>query len=428
MKQMKFLAAFAALLTIASCSENETIPGPDVDPTGGVALGVTTGVLNTHSKAVVEGAAILYTEGDYKTAAKGLGVTILNSDGTDQYEANNNTEYTKGTPVWFMGDALGKSWKAISAIGETFAGATVKPYYLTENVGTVYAYYPYTATVTGSTKEALAISSPIQKTASIAIIGSTVNNADMTWDTGTSKWVSNTAAKGTAGRVIANADETDYLFFDGTERYVNNGRAALTEPAGNGDATNPGYSISLNMAHALTMVSFRIYNDGTLDGAGLFTKFEIKNATGKTSLQTTGTAVMKLADGAISGLSAGSASDAISRTITGYTIPKEIKTGGTEDADHYIVQGTGTTAITGAKVCKKVSALIYPVAAIQEGDLLAVLTIDGKEYTVNIPADAGSWAAGSNYLYTIRASRRALDITEVTVTPWATEAGGDIDI
>lgn len=424
---MKSLAALAALLTVASCSENETIPGPDTDVTGGVALGVTTGVLNTHTRAVVEGAAITYTESDYATAAKGVGIAILNADGTDQYEANNIVEYAKGTPVWFMGDAQGKNWKAISALGATFAGATAKPYYLTESVGTVYAYYPYTATVTGSKKEDLSIGCSIQKTAVVTINGGTVNNADMTWDTGTSKWVSNTAAKGTSGRVIANADETDYLFFDGTERYVNNGRAALTEPAGNGDATNPGYTITLNMAHALTMVSFRVYNDGTLDGAGLFTKFEIKNASGKTALQTTGSAAMKLTDGTITGLNAGSASDAISRTIAGYTIPKEIKSGD-EDADHYIVQGTGTSAVTGAKVCRKVSALLYPVAAIQEGDLLAVLTIDGKEYTVNIPADAGSWAAGSNYLYTVRASRRALDITEVTVTPWATEAGGDIDI
>lgn len=428
MKPIKSLAALAALLTVVSCSENETIPGPDVDPAGGVALGVTTGVLSTNTKAVVEGETITYTAADYTAAAKGLGIVIVKKDDSGLYTPNNSTEYGEGVPVWFMGDAVGKGWKAISALGSTFADAPAKPYYLTEEVGMVYAYYPYTKTFTGTKSADLEITCPIQKTATITIDASTVNNADMTWDSGTNKWVSNTVAKGTSGRLIANADETDYLYFDGTERYVNNGRAALTEPAGNGDATNPGYTITLNMAHALSMVSFRIYNDGTLDGDGKFTKFEIKNATGKTVLQTEGSAKMKLANGTISGLSAGGTQDAVSRTITGYTIPKEVKAGETEDADHYIVQGTGTAAVTGAKVCRKVSALAYPVATIGDGDLIAILTIDGKEYTVNIPSDAGAWAAGSNYLYTVRASRRALDITEVTVTAWATEAGGDIDI
>lgn len=425
---MKSIAAIVALLAAISCSENETFPEPGTDPAGGVALGVTTGVLNTHTRAVVEGEAVTYTEADYTTAAKGLGIVIVKKDDSGIYEPNNKTEYTATTPVWFMGDALGKTWKAVSALGTDFATAPGKPYYLTEEVGVVYAYYPYTATFSGTQSADLAIDCAIQKTAAIKIDESTVNNADMTWDDTNKKWVSNTAAKGTSNRVIANGDETDYLYFDGTERYVNNGRATLTEPAGNGDETNPGYTIALNMAHALSMVSFRIYNDGTLDGAGLFTKFEIKNATGKTVLQTTGSAKMKLADGTISGLSAGGVSDVVARTIEGYTIPKEVKMNDEQDANHYLVAGTGSSAVTGAKVCKKVSTLVYPVAVIGDGDLLAVITIDGKEYTVNIPSDAGAWAAGSNYLYTIRASRRALDITEVTVTPWATESGGDIDI
>lgn len=432
MKKLLTLAAVsaAAMLTATSCSEKETdeilTPGSD----NAVALGIDMGVQATATKAVVEGKKITYV--DYDTEARGLGIVVLNAAGTALYAPDNTADYPTGnTTVWFMSDNRGENWKAISALGGSFAAATAKPYFLTENVGRVYAYYPRSASFDGTTESALKVDCSVEETGNID--ASIVNNADVIRNTAGTAWVSNTSASGTSKRLIAAPTETDYLYFsglaeDGTlARYVNNGRngAPATEDNWNTNTTNPGYQISMQMEHAMTMVSFRVYNDGTMTGENLeLTRIELKNTAGGTVLQTSGTPKMALSNGSIDGLN-GLTADAVARVISNYILPKQVQAGTAEDATHFI-ESTGSPRVNGKTVSKKVGMLTYPIATIEEGDLEAELTIGGDIFTARIPA--GTWPAGTNTIYTIKASRRALEIISVDVTEWATEDGGEIDI
>ncbi|WP_337941469.1 fimbrillin family protein [Parabacteroides sp.] len=404
MKQLFSLAALAALLSATGCTQQEVFTGDGGEDEPAV-LGISTGVLSAETKSVVGGEMITYTKANYSADALGIGVVILNSEGTAAYSGGE----ISADHVWFMGDERGEKWKSISVKGGSFDAATAAPYTLKDEVGTVYAYYPKADNVTGTTADALTILALLQKTGTITL-SDDVTNADLRFDSDKKNWVSNTLNK---GKIISAPTEVDYLYANNVDRKVSNGRVA----------SSPGRSIDLTMAHALTMVSFRLYNDGTLSGAGNLTQIKIKNADAKTLIKTTTGATMKLKDGTITNLSANN-SDNLTRTISGYTIPKQI-TEGEQSATTYIVNAT----VTGPKVARKVSFLTYPLTSISENDIEVVFTIDGKEYTVSLPVTvADAWEAGINYIYTVCASQRKLEVTSVSVQKWEETSGGNIDL
>lgn len=403
MKQLFSLAALAALLSATGCTQQEILTGDDGDDELAV-LGISTGVLSAETKSVVGGDAITYTKINYSTDALGIGVVILNSEGSAAYSGGG----ISADHVWFIGDEKGETWKSISDKGESFAAATAAPYTLSDAVGTVYAYYPKTSTVTGTTSSALTIPAPLQKTGTITL-SDDLTNADLRFDGGS--WTQNASAN--KKKIICAPVETDYLYADNSNRKVSNGRTQ----------SSPGRSIDLTMAHALTMVSFRLYNDGTLPGDGKLTQIKLKNADSKTLIKTTDGATMKLADGAIAGLSTNT-SDNLTRTVSGYTIPKEVKSGNLT-LTTYIVSGT----VTGPKVARKISLLTYPLTNIPENEIEVVFTIDGQDYTISLPVtDVWAWQAGTNYVYTVCASQRKLEVTSVSVAEWNEELGGNIEL
>lgn len=403
MKQLVSLAAMAVLLVPAGCTQHEVFIDGNEEGEA-VALGISTGVQTTETKSVVGGEMITYTKADYVAEALGLGVVILNEAGSATYSGNIADDH-----IWFMGDEKGENWKSISDKGADFAAATAAPYTLNDAVGTVYAYYPKTNAVTGSSADALTIAASLQTTGTVTVTDD-VTNADLRFDV--SSWVSNSSTN--KKKIISAPTETDYLYANNKTRTVSNGR---------GDGS-PQRSINLTMAHALTMVSFRLYNDGTLPGAGNLTQIEIKNADTKTLVKTTAGATMKLADGTIAGLT-DNTSDNLKRTINGYTILKEIKSG-PESATTYIVNGA---QVTGPKVARKVSILTYPITRIAAKDIEVVFTIDGTDYTVSLPVtDVWAWLAGTNYVYTVCASQRKLEVTSVSVAEWNEEPAGNIEL
>lgn len=404
MKQLVSLTALAVMLSATGCTQQEVFTGDDGNDEPAV-LGISTGVLTAETKSVVGGDMITYAKVNYASDALGMGVVVLNADGNGAYSGGEiSTDH-----LWFMGDDKGENWKSISAKGENFVSATAAPYTLSDAVGTVYAYYPKTSTVSGTSASTLTILAPLQKTGTITL-SDDVTNADLRFD-GTS-WVANASAS--KKKIICASTETDYLYANNSDRKVSNGRVA----------DSPDRSIDLSMAHALTMVSFRLYNDGTLPGAGNPTKIELKNADAKTLIKTTEGATMKLTDGTIAGLS-DNTSDALTRTISGYTISKEIKAGGTQSANTYIVSGT----VTGPKVARKISILTYPLTNISDKEIEVVFTIDNQAYTVSLPVtDVWAWQAGTNYVYTVCASQRKLEVTSVSVAEWNEEPGGNIEL
>lgn len=438
-------AMSVALLTAVSCSQTET----DFDVAGGgkdqqVALGVSA-TINTcnATKAVVDYKKITYPKDNYGDAwcAPGMGVVLTNAAGTNWY--NDDLSVYEGNHIWFMGDENGNNW--ISKKGPK--GATYDEnkvdYNLSVEVGRVYAYYPYNASATFPTGGTGADFAETDLKINVAVkatgtIDAATNNADKTWN-GTS-WINKTP---TYLVTLADLTEKDYMYFDGhnaagteTGRYVNNGHAGNAPSANdNTNTTNPGSSINLTMKHALSMVSFRVYDGGNLGTAGQvkFTKFAItdRNDTGESAKKlVVNTQKMQIANGT---LEAGDpvTTGTIERTISNYTLVQQIPSG-PESANAFIENvGNG---VTGAAVSKIVSAIVYPTDfTTLEGLTLTVTLTDSSsgadvetDYPVNIPPK--KWEANKNYLYTLSAGRNKLNIVDVDVQEWTTVDGGELPL
>ena len=421
-------AMLIALVTAFSCTETET--GIEPEPGGGdgqVALGINPNLkvdagLKSTTKAVVSGSAITYT--DYDTAP-GLGVVVTSSDAIGWYSPDVSSSGYTGHHVWYIGDVKGENWISIESKGLSYDPKNEKPYYLTETVGKVYAYYPYDENALSSLSNISGEGSlkiPVSVLASGDIDAAT-NNANKIWNSSNGSWGNNNAANRAIN--LSDTDEKDYLYFaaEGGGRYVNNGRAKNQTPFDpeqgpkNTDADNPGYLINLDMKHAMAMVSFRVYDGGNLSSNDVkFTKFVIKNHDGSSnSYIKTGNGKMLLSDGTISD------------NITNYILMKQIKDG--VQSDKAFIENKST--LNGQLVSKKVSAIVYPVTSFGENEIDVVITLQEGgntpvDYTVTLPAY--QWPAGTNCIYTFSAGRNKLTVMDVTVTEWEEDEPDDIPL
>ena len=419
-----------ALVAATSCSETETdvIDSGDDDQ---IALGITPNLrmeagTKSATKSVVSGDAITYT--NYTDDAPGLGVLITN-EAVNGWYVPDGTDYT-GHHVWYMGDEKGANWISIQEKGVTFDDTDESPYYLTKEIGKVYAYYPYDAAITKTLTNVSAeadLKIPVTVLSS-GEINAQRNNAKKYWNAGA--WAS------TARADLANLclpAEKDYLYFAAEGgRYVNNGRADGFSPVTPEDepdnlgTDNPGYKINLDMKHAMAMVSFRVYDGGNLSSNDVkFTKFVIKNHEGSSnSYIKSGSGKMSLSDGIISD---NTSTGTLTRNITNYILMKQIKDG--EQSDKAFIENKST--VNGQLVSKKVSIMVYPVASFGENEIDVVITLQegvntAVDYTVTLPAY--QWPAGTNCIYTFSAGRNKLTVMDVTVTEWEEDEPDDIPL
>ncbi len=418
-----------ALLTAIGCSETETDLIIDSGDGDQVALGITPNLkvdagTKAATKSVVSGEAITYDKAKFadNDYVPGLGVLVTNSSANGWYTPD-GTEYT-GHHVWYMGDEKGANWKSIKegSKGSDFEKTKEVPYYLTKEVGKVYAYYPYDASITTSLSSISAeadLKIPVTILASGTIDAAT-NNAKKYWKDGA--WA---ATPKTDQINLSLATEKDYLYFAAENgRYVNNGRAAGQTPVkpedepNNTNDANPGYKINLDMKHAMAMVTFRVYDGGKLSDKNVnFTKFQIKNTDSSTDkFFKMGTAYMSLVDGTIT---PNSLTDGdISRTITDYILMRQVEADATESQYDFKVNGSTLNAKV---VCKTVSAIVYPTAAFGDDDIQVIITLkeggnDDMVFPVTLPAN--EWLANNNYIYTLSAGRNKLTVMDVTVEAW----------
>lgn len=421
-----------ALAAATGCSETET----EVIDSGGddqVALGITPNLkveagTRSTTKSIVSGDLITYT--NYTTEAPGLGVLITNKAANGWYTPD-GTDYT-GHHVWYMGDDRGANWISIQTKGATFADTNESPYYLTKDIGRVYAYYPYDADITNTLTTVNAeadLKIPVTVLAT-GEIDAQRNNAKKYWNMGA--WAS--TARGDLASICLSA-EKDYLYFaaDGG-RYVNNGRADGQTPVtpedepNNQDTDNPGYKINLDMKHAMAMVSFRVYDGGRLsDNDVNFTKFAIKNHPGGTTLFKTGNGKMSLTDGTITETVA---TAELSRTIINYVLMRQVEAGGVEGQYAFIQTGSATTGTHGKTVSKSVGAIVYPVTFGEDEIDLEITLKEGNNAPVVYPVTlAGTqWEPNNNYIYTLSAGRNKLTVMDVSVEPWADNEQDEIPL
>lgn len=419
-----------ALVAATGCAETET----EVIDSGGddqVALGISPNLkveagTRSATKSVVSGDLITYT--NYATEAPGLGVLITNKAANGWYTPD-GTDYT-GHHVWYMGDNKGANWISIQIKGATFADTNESPYYLTKDIGRVYAYYPYDTDITNTlvTVNAEAdLKIPVTVLAS-GEIDAQRNNAKKYWNMGA--WAS-TMKGDQVGNCLST--EKDYLYFaaDGG-RYVNNGRADGFPPVtpedepNNQDTDNPGYKINLDMKHAMAMVSFRVYDGGRLSDKNVnFTKFTIKNHASGANPFKTGNGKMSLTNGAITETVT---TTELSRTIINYVLMRQVEAGEGEYA--FIQTGTTASGINGKTVSKSVSAIVYPVNFGEDEIDLEITLREGNNAPVVYPVTlAGTqWDPNNNYIYTLSAGRNKLTVMDVSVEPWADNEQDEIPL
>lgn len=395
-----------------ACSSEDT-PNPTINPANdpdAIELGITAGVALTKSAI---------NEGTDDTNLKSIAV-YANGNGTSYATGNNYALYTK-SGNWTSGN---------------------DKIYLTNEVATIYAYHPaYAPDANGAMKESgdkLTITSNAtfaNSTINVSVFQgtaddnnrkypalSTLNNADKTWNS--SDWTTENTNK---SKIISAPGEVDYMW--GVKSDQENSLAT----ANNGKNSGPGAEVSLKMKHALSMISFLIYNDGTYNNTGALTKIVLRNKDSNTDLTTgigDGSAkpTMKISNGDIT-LGAGTPEAATYiRTFTdaaGYKIMKVVA--GSNDQTNRYASSEQATKDASAKF----SILVLPTTSAKKANIEAVFTIDNVDYSVPLATggeETVSWVKGTNNLYTVKLSGKELSITNVTVAAWTAATGGDLNV
>lgn len=366
------------IASLCSCSHNEETE----DANQPVELGIKTSIALT--RAVETGEA--FTDGQY--------IAVYANSTTTNTTTNNYAVYTYASNAW-------------GASGSN-------KIYLSAEPATIYAHYPaYSGTGT---------STPL-----------TVNN----YNSGSGVTTSSTVNVSTFEGVTTGADDNNKITITGSSN-TNDINAApgetdymyATKPndtsqpqASNGKSTAPysalTKSVNLQMNHALTMVSFRIYKDANYHNTGKLTKIELKNASGTTPLSKAGTGntTMNISTGAITLPSGNQEAAVYTRYIyqnsdAGYTIQEAPSGSNPENSPAF-------------------SILVFPVASISTNAIKVTFTIDDTPYEISIPSSGSStgWKAGNNNIYKVTMNSIGLEIGTVTIKQWnnqTTVDGGNL--
>ena len=369
------LAAFAA----TSCS-NETDPtlNPNANPDA-VELGITAGVELT--KSVIDGG----TNAQSGTGANILQEVAVRATGDDYTSGKSNDKaiYSQSSGAWTSGN---------------------DKIYLTAKVATIYAFHPvYTYDTNGNkTSTAVTVAGTVGSGATIPVTLFTGGDTESGSPTLKANSTITDADNSSTKKILSAPGEVDYLWEGSdTKPTASNGKAS--------DATTTK-SVELNMKHALSMVSFKIYKDATYKGDGLLTKIVLKNKDNGTALKAEG-ATMNIETGAVT----------VTGT-TGATFTRLIKASNSVD---------GATLASTVDNAHSYSILVFPDAkAVAKNTIQAVFTIDGADYMKELAANTTGvqWEAGKNNTYTVKLSGTGLTIGTVKVAAWTSETGGNMEI
>lgn len=406
MKQQKLQISYLLLAALlgTSCS-NENDPITPIDKTDAIELGITAGVSLTKS-AINGGDA--NQNGTGNDVMQSVAVYATGTDGSYGTSSSNNYAiYKQATGTWENSDESHKI-------------------YLTSDIADIYAYHPaYAPTNAGvmqSSGTALQINSASigsgfsNATINISVypgesskdanntIPTNIDNADQTYSGG---WQTND----NAGKIASAPGEVDYMWADRTTA------ANLKASNGKGDADATDEKVDLNMKHAMAMVSFRIYNDGTYALPGKLTQITLRNAS--ENVLTKGTSpTMKIGDGTI-----------VLNATSDVTYTRFIG-----DGLNLVKVNTTANVTTNEQAknaSKKFSILVMPeTTASNKQTVKVVFKIDNVDYDVTLPDDASSqWKQGENYLYTVKLSGKELSITSVKVAKWnENKIEGDLNV
>lgn len=375
MKQ-KVLQISSLLLTalLAGSCSNESDPVGPINNPDAVELGITAGVTLTKS-AINSGTQ----NGTASTIMQKVAVRAFGDDYTAS-KSNDKAVYAQSAGSW------------------TRTG-TVDKIMLTSSIATIYAFYPvnvYDADGNATSAD-ISVTGTVGTDAKIPI--SVFEGGEGTSGSPATQKVNSTitdADNSNGSSILTAPGDIDYLY-EGSipSPTASNGRANASVDA----------SIDLNMKHALSMLTFRIYNDGTYANAGKLTKIKLDNKGGSV-LQKGASMTMDIQSGAV--------------TVTGVQAATYIRLIGT----------AGVTLTNAESTSHRYSILVLPeTTASLKNTVQVTFTIDGTDYPVTLPSSTAiQWKAGNNYLYTAVLKGKELVIENVKVAAWGDEVGGNIDV
>lgn len=401
-KLINYKLLFLSPFFLAACSNEDNIPSilPSNQPDA-VELGITAGV--TLTKSVINSSTQANASKDdvmksVAVYARLKGTVVSGEDPYTNAKSNNYALYTystTGTAGWKSGD---------------------KKIYLTSEVAKIYAYYP--AYQPGTNQE-LATTTALVLSDNTATDNSTIPVTVFLGETDDahrdypSTLIDNSETTNTNKAKINSAKgEIDYMWADQGSSETNWITASNTKKETSIDA-----SVDLTMKHALTLVSFRIYNDGTYKNKGVLSKIQLKDVPNqKVSGNSNPLATMNIDKGTLANNSSLTTGSYIREFATGatYTLKKKGDSGLSDD-----------NAAKGASY--RFSILALPITNQALNNTKAIFTIDGADYEVALADNATgvTWEQGKENIYTVKLSGKELSIGTVTVAAWGTVTGND---
>ena len=401
-KQINYKLLFLSPFFLAACSNEDNIPSilPSNQPDA-VELGITAGVTLTKSVINLGTQADASKDDVMKSVAvyaRLKGTVVSGEDPYTNAKSNNYALYTystTGTAGWKSGD---------------------KKIYLTSEVAKIYAYYPAYQPGTNqelATTTALVLSDNTatdNSTIPVTVFAGTTDDAHRDYP---STLIDNSETTNTNKAKINSAKgEIDYMWADQGSSETNWITASNTKKETSIDA-----SVDLTMKHALTLVSFRIYNDGTYKNKGVLSKIQLKDVPNqKVSGNSNPLATMNIDKGTLANNSSLTTGSYIREFATGatYTLKKKGDSGLSDD-----------NAAKGASY--RFSILALPITNQALNNTKAIFTIDGADYEVALADNATgvTWKQGKENIYTVKLSGKELSIGTVTVAAWGTVTGND---
>ena len=401
-KLINYKLLFLSPFFLAACSNEDNIPSilPSNQPDA-VELGITAGVTLTKS-VINSGTQANASKDDVMKSvavyARLKGTVVSGEDPYTNAKSNNYALYTystTGTAGWKSGD---------------------KKIYLTSEVAKIYAYYP--AYQPGTNQE-LATTTALVLSDNTATDNSTIPVTVFLGETDDahrdypSTLIDNSETTNTNKAKINSAKgEIDYMWADQGSSETNWITASNTKKETSIDAC-----VDLTMKHALTLVSFRIYNDGTYKNKGVLSKIQLKDVPNqKVSGNSNPLATMNIDKGTLANNSSLTTGSYIREFATGatYTLKKKGDSGLSDD-----------NAAKGASY--RFSILALPITNQALNNTKAIFTIDGADYEVALADNATgvTWEQGKENIYTVKLSGKELSIGTVTVADWGTGTGND---
>ena len=380
-KLINYKLLFLSPFFLAACSNEDNIPSilPSNQPDA-VELGITAGVTLTKS-VINSGTQANASKDDVMKSvavyARLKGTVVSGEDPYTNAKSNNYALYTystTGTAGWKSGD---------------------KKIYLTSEVAKIYAYYP--AYQPGTNQE-LATTTALVLSDNTATDNSTIPVTVFLGETDDahrdypSTLIDNSETTNTNKAKINSAKgEIDYMWADQGSSETNWITASNTKKETSIDA-----SVDLTMKHALTLVSFRIYNDGTYKNKGVLSKIQLKDVPNqKVSGNSNPLATMNIDKGTLANNSSLTTGSYIREFATGatYTLKKKGDSGLSDD-----------NAAKGASY--RFSILALPITNQALNNTKAIFTIDGADYEVALADNATgvTWEQGKENIYTVKLS------------------------